>query len=125
MLRILVVEDDAAVRGLLDLLLTSDGHVVQTARNSQEATAFMLYDIPHVPDLAILDIVLPGMSGVEYADDLRRRFPSIRLLFMTGWQENSAQQEKARRLGPILEKPFDRLTLQDAIKGVVQTEAAH
>jgi FixJ family two-component response regulator len=75
--------------------------------------------MPHVPDIALLDIVLPGVSGVQYAGDLRRLFPDLRLLFMTGWGENYRHfHEDAQRLGRILYKPFDRQTLIDAIRGV-------
>ena len=118
-LEILVVEDDPSVRGLLERLLIFAGHRVQCATNAREASAFILFDIPQVPDLALLDIVLPGMSGVEYAIELRRLFPAIRILFMTGWEDDDREHHAdARRLGPILYKPFDRVTLLDAVQRV-------
>jgi len=115
-LRILVVEDDPSVRSLIDRVLTAAGHHVQAAPSPGEASAFVLYDMPQVPELALLDIVLPGVSGVRYAGDLRRLFPAIHLLFMTGWLEDDQDlQQQARRLGRILYKPFDRSALLEAV----------
>ena len=78
--------------------------------------ALVLYDFPVVPDLAVLDIRLPGISGVEYAEDLRRHFPSIRLVFMTGWGEQRDERHAARALGPILIKPFHPEDLLEIIR---------
>lgn len=124
-LRILVVEDDASVRGLIDRVLTAAGHQVLAAPSPGEASAFVLYDMPQVPELALLDIVLPGASGLQYAGDLRRLFPAIRLLFMTGWLEDEQDlQQQARRLGRILYKPFDRRALLDAVSDAATTPSS-
>jgi len=116
MLRVLVVEDDAAIRLLVDRVLTGAGHLVQTAPNAREATAWILYDLPQVPDVALLDIVLPETSGLEYAETLRQHFPSIRIVFMTGWPEGEGRHEEASRLGAVLLKPFNRDALLAAIE---------
>lgn len=115
MRRVLVVEDDAAVRVLVERLLCGAGYSVQTAPDARQAAAYILYDLPQTPDIALLDIVLPGINGLEYADDLRHRFPSIRIVFMTGWQENLRQQDDARHRGVLLLKPFDRQSLLSAL----------
>jgi len=116
-LRILVLEDDAGVRAFLEQTLAAAGHIVQTASRPSEASAFVLYDEPMTPDLAVLDIVLPERTGVEYARDLRQAFPRVGLLFITGWYTNYERvQDEARAMGPVLYKPFDRQALLDAIR---------
>jgi DNA-binding response OmpR family regulator len=119
MLRILVVEDDPAVRLMLDTVLSGQGHWVQTAPNAREATAFVLYDLPQEPDLAILDLSLPGIGGLEYAEDLRRHFPSVRLIFMTGWQDRQDEHERARQRAPLLLKPFPIQELLTTVASVI------
>ena len=81
-MRLLVVEDEAAVRHVIDRVLTGHGHHVVAAPSAIEATALLL-DFPEPPDVALLDLVLPGMSGLDYAERLAWQFPMIRLVFMT------------------------------------------
>jgi DNA-binding response OmpR family regulator len=109
--RILVVEDDASVRGWLFAVLTRNGHHVQAARSAGEAAAFVLFDIPQTPDLALLDMLLPDTTGVAFAPTLRSHFPEIRFVFMTGWLDTETHEFQARKYGPVLRKPFspDRL----------------
>jgi DNA-binding response OmpR family regulator len=111
MLRVLVVEDDPAIRAMLDQRLSRSGFFVQTAANAHEAMAALLYDLPIIPDVAVLDIRLPGISGVDFADDLRRHFQGIHLIFVTGSIEPQ-EQEAATRRGSLLVKPF---TSQDLL----------
>ena len=116
MLRILIVEDDPSVRLMLEVVLSRHGYWVQTAPSARDATAMLLYDFPVVPDLAVLDIRLPGISGIEYGEDLRRHFPSIRLVFMTGWGEQRDERQAARALGPLLVKPFHSADLLEIVR---------
>lgn len=102
--RVLVVEDEPAVRGMVDIVLTRHGHNVLAAATADLARA-LLYDFPTPPDVALLDVVLPGMSGLVFADELSRQFPAIRLVFMTGWTDRVAQAEAMRR-GTLIAKPF-------------------
>lgn len=79
--RILVVEDDALLRGLISAMLTAKGFSVQVAGNAAEARKIASeFD----PDLALLDIELgAGPSGVDLASALRVSQPSIALVFLT------------------------------------------
>lgn len=101
---------------MLEVVLSRNGYWVQTAPNARDATALMLYDFPVVPDVAVLDIRLPGIGGIEYAEDLRRHFPSIRLVFITGWGEQRDERQAARALGPLLIKPFHSADLLEIIR---------
>ena len=114
MVRILVVDDEPSVRVLADRILSREGYWVQTAPNAREAIALVLYDLPSVPNLAILDFNLPGVHGVDFAGDLRRHFPEIRLVFMTGEQPRGAPDG-----APVLMKPFHISELLAAVRALV------
>jgi DNA-binding response OmpR family regulator len=113
-MRILVVEDDPAVRHVIAIALTRRGHSVIAAASSDDADALLL-DYQHEPDVSLLDLMLPGLNGLEYAHDLLRRFPAIRFVFMTGWFEDPLVI-RARAAGTVLAKPFDIGSLVSAIQ---------
>ncbi len=103
-MRVLVVEDEPSIRLLIDRVLTPRGHHVLTASSAGEAMALLL-DFPTAPDVAVLDLVLPGMGGLTYSERLRDQFPGIRLIFMAGWTDG-APVEAALAHGPVVRKPF-------------------
>ena len=80
-----------------------------------EAEALLL-DFAIAPDLALLDVMLPGTSGVEYAAQLRRRFPGIRVVLMTGWMDD-AVVAAAELSAQVLFKPFSPATLIAQVEG--------
>jgi CheY-like chemotaxis protein len=114
--RVLVVEDEPAVRHLIDRILTRRGHSVVTAPSAHDADAILL-DFPAPIAVALLDLVLPGIGGREYADRLARRFPAIRVIFMTGWFDNP-ELRAAEASGPLLLKPFSTDALIAATESV-------
>jgi CheY-like chemotaxis protein len=79
--RVLLVEDEGAVRELLSSALERNGFDVVTAGSAEEALTLAS------PAFQILlsDISLPGMSGVQLARQLRRSLPSLRVLLMSGY----------------------------------------
>ena len=119
MMRVLVVEDDPSVRHMVDRLLTGRGYFVLTAPSAELADALLL-DYGAMPDLAILDLGLPGIAGSEYGDRLAHRFPNIRLIFMTGWTERLAKPEFRR--GTLLTKPFASGTLLELVSGLATAQ---
>ena len=81
--RILLVEDDAAVRQSLAQLLTDHGHEVAAAANATEALAVV--DQPgRAFDLVLTDVSMPGMTGPELGRALQERRPSLPVLYMAG-----------------------------------------
>jgi two-component system, sensor histidine kinase len=80
---ILIVEDNADARGALRMLLELDGHVVETAAEGTEAIEVAL---TKDPDIALVDIGLPGIDGYEVARRVRARDPRRPLLIaLTGY----------------------------------------
>jgi CheY-like chemotaxis protein len=103
---VLVVEDNADARDALVALLTSDGHRVEAAANGQEALDLARRSRP---ELALVDIGLPGMDGYEVARQLGALpGPPIRLVALTGYGQ-AADRQRAREAGfhVHLVKPVD------------------
>jgi two-component system OmpR family response regulator len=79
--RILVVDDEAVIRLTLDLILQRAGYIVTTAANGEEALAWLVQS-PF--DLLLLDLGLPGISGLNVAHYAQEHHPSTVVLFLTG-----------------------------------------
>ncbi len=108
---ILLVEDDPAVRRLLTQMLEGSGYRVVSAANGDEALALADAGTLAV-DLVLSDYVLPGISGVELCVALRRRFPELPVLLMTGHAELPAGAAELPRGAELLGKPFTREQLE-------------
>jgi len=82
MIRVLVAEDQAMVRGALSALLGLESDitiVAEVARGDEVVTAALVAK----PDVALLDIEMPGIDGLQAAADLRQQLPSCRVLILT------------------------------------------
>jgi FixJ family two-component response regulator len=110
---IAVVDDDASVRRALQRLLRSAGFAVETF-----ATAREFLDSGHWAQTAclVLDIHLPGMSGLELQEHLAVSGAPIPIVFITA-HDDATVRERANRAGAVsyLRKPFDQGTLIEAI----------
>lgn len=94
-LRLLIAEDDRSIRECLYLVLQPEYEVVAAVDNGPE----VLIKIEELhPDVLLLDISLPGMSGLNVARQLRRTGNRTRIIFLTGYAE-SAYVEEAERIG--------------------------
>jgi DNA-binding response OmpR family regulator len=100
-MRVLVVEGEPAVRHLVDRVLTARGHFVLIAPSMFEAFALTL-DFPESIDIALLDVLTPGMGGLTYMDHLKRQFPAVRIVLMIARNDVSRVPSTA----PLLFKPF-------------------
>jgi DNA-binding NtrC family response regulator len=79
--KLLIVDDDEPVRESLSQLFTEFGHSVRSAEDGSSA---LLQIRREVPDIVLSDLNMPGMSGFELLPIVRRRFPSIRVIAMSG-----------------------------------------
>lgn len=118
-MRVLVVDDEAPIRHLIDRLLTGRGDNVITAADVFEAMA-MLIDYQQQVDVALLDLSLPGMGGLAYADHLRRQDPDVRIVCMTGHVEEETLADAERRCESLLLKPFTKAQLFAVLPTVEQ-----
>jgi CheY-like chemotaxis protein len=121
--RILLVEDDAGVRGLARLVLRRRGYTVLEARDGMEALA-IASDYPGSIDLLITDVVLPGMNGRELAASLVSGQPGLKVLYMSGYTD-----DEVLRLGilekdvPFLQKPLTPGSLARKVRDVLGAKA--
>jgi DNA-binding response OmpR family regulator len=110
--RILLLEDQDATRRGLARLLEREGYEVQVARNALEAGALCA---DGDPDVAILDIQLPGLQGNEWALHLKEVSPDTKIIFVSGRPGLAGLD----RYGPdvhFLHKPFAPQDLLDLIE---------
>ena len=107
---ILLVEDDAAVRKITARMLHRMGMEVVAAGSGAEALQ-MLDGLGPV-HLLMCDVVLPGMSGMDFVLAFLRRRPEVPHLFVTGWFMHPLLDELP---GNVLAKPFHQSELEDAV----------
>jgi len=107
---ILVVEDQAELAQLIRHLLQRAGYPVTVATDPRAVPA----DIE--PDLLLTDVVMPGMTGPEFAATLRQRHPSLRVLYMSGYAAAALDPESGPDDTNLIQKPFNRETLLAAVE---------
>jgi PAS domain S-box-containing protein len=115
--RILVVEDEDAVRAIIARTLRDEGYEVVEARHGREALARL--DEPGAPiALVLTDVVMPVMGGRELGERLARERPSLPLVWMSGYPRDTAFADGAEPLDhPFLQKPISVEALAGTIAG--------
>ena len=115
-----VVDDDAGARSSIQSLLRSVGLRVETFGSAHE---FLERDRPDVPCCLVLDVRLPGTSGLEFQRDLAARNMPIPIIFITGHGDipMSVEAMKAGAL-EFLTKPFRGQVLLDAIQKAIERD---
>jgi len=110
---VFVVDDDASVRRGLDRLLRAAGHRVETFASAQE---FLKRDAYDGPGCLLLDVRMPGQTGLELRDGLMAAGCDIPIIFITG-HGDIAMAVQAMKAGAMdfLTKPFDEEALLDAV----------
>jgi len=111
---VFVVDDDASVRGSLENLLRSVGLHVAVFASAQE---FLASPHANAPGCLILDVRLPGVSGLELQEQLRRSRPDLPIVFITG-HGDIPMTVRAMKAGAVefLTKPFRDEELIDAVE---------
>jgi CheY-like chemotaxis protein len=113
--RILVVDDEPAVRRFVTEALRSSGYEVVAASSGRDALV-SVYGESRTPTLLLTDIEMPGMSGVELAARVRADRPGIRVILMTGRETSAARaRERAGLVEGVLLKPFGLAELLHAV----------
>ncbi len=117
---VLLVEDDPAVRELTADMLTMAGYRVREAPDAE--TALRLAEArPARPDLLLSDVVLPGRTGAELARELRRRWPGLRVVFMSGYPEDALGRHGVLDEGvELIQKPFTATLLLERLRTVLR-----
>jgi DNA-binding NtrC family response regulator len=118
---VLVVDDDAAVRGAVGRILRRHGYTVLEAGDGESAMAAIQVAGGPVPDLVIADMVMPRMGGEEFVAALRAVSPDIRVLLTSGYSAATfpAQVRTAEGVA-FIEKPFNTNSLLEAMRGLLE-----
>ncbi len=111
---ILVVEDAEAVRKMVCAMLAAGGYQCVEAADGQEALQ-IVEDGRHSFALVLTDMVMPKMSGLEFARHLGRIRPDVRVVFMSGYTEEPLLQ-RVERPAAFLPKPFTAATLLNTVR---------
>jgi two-component system, cell cycle sensor histidine kinase and response regulator CckA len=117
---ILVVDDDADVLRLLQSVLTEEGYEIIAAKNAD--SAMKAFDrLARRPDLLIVDVVMPGMSGPMLVERLRGIEPDLKVLFISGYDDRNVVQRYVLDKGfRLISKPFTVQSLRQAIDAVIK-----
>jgi len=115
--RLLVVDDELPILKLVTRILATDNYEISSANSGEEAAALIAApDYPGV-DLLVTDLLMPGMNGRELADVVRQRFPTARVLYVTGFADTlfTGLQELGNGES-FVEKPFGADGLLEATR---------
>ena len=114
--KILLVDDDAAIRQILVRLLQEEGYFVLTGANGVEALA--LADATHF-DLVMLDLNMPVKDGWQTFEELTRKNPMLPIIVITA-RPNQLFPALASGVGALLEKPLDFVKLFDTVRSLLE-----
>jgi FixJ family two-component response regulator len=113
-LTVAIVDDDESIRKALGRLLRTAGYNVAAFTSAEE---FLNDDTR--PDCLILDVRLPGISGVELERRLRILDVRVPILFITGLGDDAMRQTVKRTGRPCLPKPIDEKILMEALARLI------
>lgn len=115
--RVLIADDDEAVRNFLALVIEGAGYLVSTAADGNQAIAQML---TQPADLVITDLFMPEKEGIETILVLKREHPHVKVVAISGAVSeqllNAAQHLGADR---VLSKPIQPKLLVETVKGLI------
>ncbi|HTI01740.1 MAG TPA: response regulator [Acidisoma sp.] len=119
---VLVVDDDASVRGAIENLLRSLGLTVQSYGTAQE---FLQTKLPDAPACIVLDVRMPGQSGLEFQRTLASANIRLPIIFLSG-HADIEMSVRAMKSGAVefLTKPFREQELLDAIQVGIERDRA-
>ena len=125
MARILLIDDDDAVRGMLSYALDHYGHTVTEACNGREGLELLARS---EIDLVLTDIVMPEMEGLAVLMELRKKQPPVKIIAMSGGAREGAGDylhvAKLMGAGKVLGKPFSTEVLLAAIRELLPNDCA-
>ncbi len=120
---VLVAEDDAEVRKLIRLVLSSNGYRVIEAIDGQDALAILSGHSTNV-DLLLLDVIMPKKNGKEVYDTVRIKEPSIKAVFMSGYTADIIDKKGILEENlNFLPKPIEPLELLALVRTVLDRPA--
>jgi CheY-like chemotaxis protein len=121
-IQILVADDQEGHRKLLDLLLSIEGYDLTMVEDGREALAWLQQ---HTPDLAILDVAMPFVNGLEVADRMRRvsRLKGVKIIVLTAARdERTREMARLAKVDALILKPLEGKDFRAIVKSVLAGE---
>lgn len=118
---VLIVEDEKEVRELASEFLSSAGYGVLTAEDGLDALA-TVQRMGKSIHLVLTDMVMPKMRGLELGQHLRAQLPKLKIAYMTGYLEKTANAQGLLDDGFFLQKPFSRDALVNLVKHALEND---
>jgi PAS domain S-box-containing protein len=119
--RLLLVEDNDAVRRVGLRVLRAGGYTVTEARTGEEAIARLERADPPI-DLVVTDVVMPGMSGPALADVIRERWPGVAIIFTSGYADDAIARSgvtDGESDVPFVQKPYTPAVFLSRVREVL------
>lgn len=115
----MVVDDERLICWTLEKTFSKDGYEVICCNSGEQALAWLQEDPVHV---MILDLRLPGMSGLEVLDEVRKSYPETKVLMISAWGTQEVRQ-RAEELGVLgfFDKPLNLSSIKQTISKVFQS----
>jgi DNA-binding response OmpR family regulator len=121
---VLVVDDELSLRRLIMRTLKANGINPIGAGDGLEGLAAFLADLERI-DLVILDLMMPGMSGLDLAAELERRRPGVKILYISGLVDSIAMECILRQSADrVLLKPFKQQVLVERVVHLLALDEA-
>lgn len=113
---ILIVEDDALARRALQSLFAANGYPSQAVNSAEDALALLQHESDEAGGLALIDIDLPGMSGLQLLKYLQEKHPKLACTLMSANEHNLSAFTGSRAVS-FLHKPLDLKRLLIFLRG--------
>jgi two-component system cell cycle sensor histidine kinase/response regulator CckA len=111
---ILLVEDEALVRALIEKILAGRGYTVLSAASPDEA---LRLSREHEVDAVVTDVAMPSMNGPALVDELRRHQPQLRALFISGYTSDTVLELGVKETEvAFVQKPFTAEALASRLR---------
>jgi len=118
---ILLAEDEEAVRELASEFLKASGYTVLVAKDGIDALAIAEQRKGSIHVL-VTDVVMPRMRGTELARSVKRRYPELKIVYMSGYLEHDSQDNDYEAESEFLQKPFTRESLLRKIREAFESK---
>ena len=119
--KIMIVDDEETIADTLALIFSSNGYDARTAYSAEQALEMLEV---WRPDLAVIDVVLPGMNGIEFAIFLKASYTDVHFLLFSGQPGTGGLLEEAKKKGhlfEILAKPLHPTFMLATVANMLST----
>jgi DNA-binding response OmpR family regulator len=114
--KVLIIDDERSIRETLDIFLSEKGYEVFTSESGENGLTIIQENLL---DIVILDLRLPGMSGIEVVRKIKKFSPQLVIILITAYHNEEVYAEvKSLGIDGYLLKPIDVIELEALIEGV-------